>query len=689
MGADDEGEHEQGVSEQEHDDETPGAEIISLHGGTVVPYDEDDWLPVRQPVRITTTNVLDVRVIPSKAEVVQWIDQTRNGFAWRRHKWGVHTLRAPLYLGRALRSAPRGLWLCLLWWLEWVRDLEGLAVRRGTQNDHSQGGIKISAEYRKASEDHRSNMIWRSFGSVVGLALLALLARAALHRYPPVLCFAVVLAVLCALGWYGSAPGTIITIVDQPHEGVRTGEEVIQAFMYAGITTPLTTTGKGTGPSRILIPPHRDGTGYTCDVDLPPGVAVKSVMDKLDRLASALWTPEDCLEIDPLKRMAAGRIRLFVALVHPLDQDIPPWPLMNAEKWSVFKPLPVGVDSRGGLVTIMLMFAHTLIGALPQRGKTSILRLVCCAVLLDPHADLVIVDFGGAVDYLPFEPYCLEFISGPEVENIERFARFLDWCEQEYERRMRILRAAGPKGAPEGRITEALARKGLRPIIVPVDEFHIATMHPRLGAGIVRKWGEMQRILPKVGIDFVEATQTADQEAVPTELRNIAGQRIALTLPTWQASNAVLGGDAQAQGLDASDLGGEPGYGIAYGVDTKEHRAHRGRVRFFNVTLADSEQFCDSLAGFRKQPRAATVETTVTDEGHLPAIARAVLSVWPADADRAHLQTLAESLGLTKEMLAAGLRQAKIPTRQVKIGGVNLTGLIRSDLEPGAADGAV
>ncbi len=151
------------------------------------------------------------------------------------------------------------------------------------------------------------------------------------------------------------------------------------------------------------------------------------------------------------------------------------------------------------------MWVHTLIGAAPRRGKTTILRMLCLATLLDPRAQLVIVDFGGGLDYTAFRPFCLRFIHGPEAEQIQEFIDLLGWLDQEYKRRQNALSRLPVAKAPQARLTPALAELSqFAPITVAVDEFQVATLAAKIGEDIVLKWTELEKVCPKVGITWTD-----------------------------------------------------------------------------------------------------------------------------------------------------------------------------------------
>jgi len=55
------------------------------------------------------------------------------------------------------------------------------------------------------------------------------------------------------------------------------------------------------------------------------------------------------------------------------------WPLAKTGRADLFGPVPFGHDQRGRLVTVLLMFANVLIGAMPRQGKTFAMRVLMLA----------------------------------------------------------------------------------------------------------------------------------------------------------------------------------------------------------------------------------------------------------------------------------------------------------------------
>jgi S-DNA-T family DNA segregation ATPase FtsK/SpoIIIE len=65
----------------------------------------------------------------------------------------------------------------------------------------------------------------------------------------------------------------------------------------------------------------------------------------------------------------AGRLVLWVGDKPLSATKAIAWPLAKAGHTNLFEPIPFGVDQRGRPVTITLMYASMVIGALPRMGR--------------------------------------------------------------------------------------------------------------------------------------------------------------------------------------------------------------------------------------------------------------------------------------------------------------------------------
>ena len=63
-------------------------------------------------------------------------------------------------------------------------------------------------------------------------------------------------------------------------------------------------------------------------------------------------------------------------------------PLLACKPTDIWRPAPMGLDERGQLVTVPLMWNSLLVGALPRAGKTFAARLLALYCALDPYCKL-------------------------------------------------------------------------------------------------------------------------------------------------------------------------------------------------------------------------------------------------------------------------------------------------------------
>jgi S-DNA-T family DNA segregation ATPase FtsK/SpoIIIE len=655
-------------------------------GADLEPY-EPAPLPVTvdNDGTLVTTSILDVPLVPDRGAIMEWLDECYWGIRLRVRKAWIHFTRSPLYAARASRHSGRGLVMVTWYWWAWVRDWEILAgigdIRRDGSVD-AKTTEKTAAELR-AERTIRVRKRWAA--TIAGLIAAPLLYRYAWnhHLWAALL---IGLAIVVGLGLIGAQRGDVVQYVDEPTEMILTVDAVINAFYKSKIAP------KPEEPVRVLGVPHQVGLGMVVKVELPSGGAFAEVLSKRENLASGLNCPSECLELDRLPGSSERVLELFIADQPPEKMKVPAWPLMTAERFDIFQGVPVGWTPRGELVHLSLLWVHTLIGAAPRRGKTSILRLLALATLMDPRAQLIVVDFGGGPDYKPLRPHCLKFIHGPADAQVEEFLELLGWLNAEYQRRQAALDALPIEMCPEARLTPALAeRPEFAPIVIVVDEFQVATLAKKIGEEtkmgelIVETWAALEKVFPKVGGTFIKATQSAD-DSVPTELRNISLQRVALSMASHHASMAVLGNTAQRLGYDASTLGGLPGLAFSWGTDSDTVDGYRGKLRFANVTPADAAGLLERVASIRR-PRAVETGPTVDmikqpTKPEVPPIIVDVLRVWPKGEVAAHQSQLADALDMKQVDLSAALRNVGLRAeRQVKVRGINQSGYYHATVQ--------
>jgi hypothetical protein len=172
---------------------------------------------------------------------------------------------------------------------------------------------------------------------------------------------------------------------------------VLRAYYAAGLGHPEKPGLQVTFGS----PMARDGEGSAVDVDLPYGKGLKDAIDAKDSLASGLdvQVSQVFLHRDPTSNR---RHRLWVADRDPLAVPVGRTPLLACRQTDIWKPAPLGLDERGQLVTLLLMWHSVLVGALPRQGKTWTARLLALFAALDPYVKLDVFDAAGKPDWRKF-----------------------------------------------------------------------------------------------------------------------------------------------------------------------------------------------------------------------------------------------------------------------------------------------
>ncbi len=227
------------------------------------------------------------------------------------------------------------------------------------------------------------------------------------------------------------------------------------------------------------------------------------------------------------------------------------WPDTDAERRSLWEPIPVGVDEEGAHVAIELVERNVLIGGEPGAGKSVALSTVIAAAALDPSSRIWLLD-GKLVELAAWAPVAQRVV-GP---NGDEALELLREVRAEMDKRYRELLARGLR---------KVRREDELPLhLVVCDElaFYLALpekTHRQEFAELLRDLVARGRA---AGVIVCAATQKPGSDVVPTALRDLFGFRLALRCNTPQASDTVLGQGWASAGADASTIpGGQRGVG--------------------------------------------------------------------------------------------------------------------------------
>jgi len=680
------------VSEQQRDDdEQPGAEVVPLRPsgihyetaldtppdetalpelvGEVVAGTEDAWLPV----------------FPHWATA----DSLRYYRARAVHAGLKHTLHSPEYLAKTLLYGVVGIFRLAgrqirWWWVLEQHELRSLAAAAGDSREW----LKL----HKVGKETRKVRGWILAGQLAAVVLAVAVTWDFTHWYGTA---ALTVIALPWLAHFGRPAGAriISPAVVAPRFRLISADVVLRAYYAAGL-------GHAEKPDMQITfgsPMQRDGEGSRVLVDLPYGKGLKDAVERKDEIASGLdvTTSQVFLHRDAT---SARRHTLWVADRDPLALPVGRTPLLACRQTDIWKPAPVGLDERGTLVKLLLMWQSVLIGALPRQGKTFVARLLALYCALDPYVKLDVFDAKGSPDWRKFALVADSFAFGltPTREGLppEIFLNTLESVKADVQDRYHRLSELDPAVCPEGKLTREIARdpRYRMPVrVLVLDEFQEWFDLGEISRDIAALLVFLLKVAPGAGVSVVGATQkpsgigTGQVATQFTSFRDNFAVRFGLRTSSWQVSEMVLGQGAYSEGLDTSTLLPQyKGVGILRGATDASPT-----VRTHLADGKDAEKIL--LAARALRERAGTLSGMAINEEApaAPSILDDVLAVL-GDETAEHWETLAEQLRQrfpdrrgdeTAESVSAQCRAAGVPTVDVRRRGRSLMGCRREHVE--------
>ncbi len=320
---------------------------------------------------------------------------------------------------------------------------------------------------------------------------------------------------------------------------------------------------------RLVERAARVGNGWAVTVDLPATRKAADAVKNRDALASALAVDEVQLIVERVRGRGghAGRVFLWVADEDPYAGPPRRFPLVDAESWDAWRPIPFGRDARDRKIDLPLMWTSLLVGAIPRQGKTFATRLPAAGLILDPYTQLYVFDGKGGKDWEAAEAVAHRFVCGDELEHTQAVRDHLAGLVAEVQKRYQRMSTFDDDICPESKITPAISRDAdleMPLTAVIIDEVQVFLENltreqvggkkTTLGAYIADLLTYLARKGPAVGIVVMLATQRPDSTTIPSRLRAVLGTRFALRVMDWRDSNIVLGEQMNTRGFDASAL---------------------------------------------------------------------------------------------------------------------------------------
>ncbi|MGL5826119.1 MAG: cell division protein FtsK [Nocardioides sp.] len=491
------------------------------------------------------------------------VPAVRDTTGYYGHLTAFHATRLPLYWAKLAVRSPVGLGKLLVAAGRWVFEADQADARRQLTAHPSDTNA-----YLRLKQERRDTVRFRLL-LLTGMAAVAgLVAAVVVMSYPWPVQAATVAVVAAVLGWYGHGDGRSVV------GGRAVNTAVVPRLTADLITTALSTLGLGElnkavaravqagKPASDAIgfpaPNTRDGPGWRADIDLPGGVTAGEVIDRRDRLASGLRRELGCVWPEPDHDVHTGRLVLWVGDKSLSAAGPVSWPLAKTGRVNLFEPVPLGTDQRGRPVTVTLMYASGLIGAIPRMGKTFFLRLIELAAGLDPRCEVYVYDLKGLGDHDSVAEFAHSYRAGDTDEDIAALLADTRALKEDLRRRGKTLRELPKEVCPESKTTDDLASRrglGLHPILFAVDECQLAFEHPVHGKEIAENLTDLAKRGPAAGIMVWLATQRVDAQSIPTGISANAVLRLCLKVMGQIENDMVLGTSMYKTGVRATMFG--------------------------------------------------------------------------------------------------------------------------------------
>ncbi|MFE1288646.1 hypothetical protein [Streptomyces sp. NPDC058751] len=497
-----------------------------------------------------------------------------------------------------------------------------------------------------------------------------------------------------------------VSLIKRESGRVQGESDLVTALVKAGIITEA--QRDETHLAGVIQP---SGPGWTATVELPRGVKASAAISKVEDLASAMRIKKTRIEMsaDTSDDGHEGRFVLWVADEdNPYGTDKHPSELITAERWDFWQQgVPLGADARRGRHALHLLWFSLLIGGLMGYGKSYLARLVAAAAALDPTVRIIVITGKTGPDWAPLRHIAHQWIAGATPGIIRQVLDVIGQTIEEMQDRgneLDRLYEEDPESVPEGKITPELAKKGMGPVLLVVDELQELLdgaalvqvpvdedRDPEAGGRVktrsgrdlmVEGFARYVRVTRFVGGMGVFITQRPDADSVPTKLREVCAKRASYRVKGDRSSKMVLGDDAVANGA-APHLLTEASRGVVV-LDQGSDDGHV-TLKADVIDLPQFKEICLRGRQLREEAGTLTGDAVVYGKTHAAeATARNLIAdciaVMDADGvDRIRTQRLVELLqtrhpdrykDLTPGSLQSQLRDAGAGTTR-KLGPID------------------
>lgn len=315
------------------------------------------------------------------------------------------------------------------------------------------------------------------------------------------------------------------------------------------------------GASLDQILRHPDGS-WTAILSLPVGISAEEIAGSaqiMARLQAALRLPPGwTLDAEnggashhlivTARPPAPPRQEVAIPDVHPIVGQL--------AEWDPWQPLLAALDMETGEEVFLHLLARAgiLIAGLQRMGKSVLLSVIVAHLALS-KARLILAD-AKLVELSLWAPLCQREDDFVGRDPVAFLAKLLE-LQQEIDRRYAQL-------VEEGR-TKAAPGDDWEPTALIVDEVAAFIDIPdrKLRGQIVSVLRDVISRGPACLVPVVLATQKPEDKVIPSQIRDVCGQKIALATTTPQMTDTILGQGWAARGA-TPHLFGETDKGAAW-----------------------------------------------------------------------------------------------------------------------------
>jgi S-DNA-T family DNA segregation ATPase FtsK/SpoIIIE len=217
----------------------------------------------------------------------------------------------------------------------------------------------------------------------------------------------------------------------------------------------------------------------------------------------------------------------------------------------VFRGVPYGKTLRGDPMDEPVIGRNTIVGGMPDQGKSSAARIIMAGCSLDWTAELRIWVPDANYDFETFKRRCSRYVMGADPEDIEQILEDLRDLHAEIQTRGDLL---VKHREPEVTRKLASAGVGLHPLICLLEEAHIAIQDKDFGEEISWLLEQITKLGRKRAIHLIVSTQAPTKDSMPRGVTRNCSNGIAFAVGDHVANDALLGQGAYRGGHRATEL---------------------------------------------------------------------------------------------------------------------------------------